>query len=213
MNNRSEISIFKEKNMESASYTFLRDHRVDFDHMNYYYFESLFTDEEIEKIKTLGKALPAQKATVVADKESITSDYRESEISWMPDDSTHRWIYDRISTAVKEANSSMWNYDIFGYDDSLQFTTYHATNNGHYDWHADFGPTISNRKLSVVVQLSDPSEYEGGELQLQNPNIITMNKKKGLVVVFSSFVLHRVTPVTKGTRQSLVAWVSGPNFR
>lgn len=213
MNNKLVICIFKEKNMDSASYTFLTDHRVEFDHMNYYYFETLFTDEEIEKIKELGNALPQERGTVVADKEQKESDYRESDIAWMDDNPKHRWIYDRISTAVKEANSSMWGYDIFGYNDPLQFTTYFATNNGHYDWHADFGPTISNRKLSVVIQLSDPSEYEGGELQLQNPNIISMKRQKGLVIVFSSFVLHRVTPVTKGKRQSLVAWLSGPNFR
>lgn len=198
--------------MNSASHSFLHDHRLNFDHMNYYYFENAFTDEEIEKIKKLGNALPQVKASVVADNENQVTDYRESEIAWMPDDSKHRWIYDRISNLVKEANSNMWGYDIFGYDDSLQFTTYHD-NNGHYDWHVDFGPTISNRKLSVVVQLSDADDYEGGELQLQNPNVVSIKKQKGMVVVFSSFVLHRVTPVLKGKRQSLVAWLSGPNFR
>lgn len=204
--------MFKEKNMDSASHSFLHDHRLNFDHMNYYYFENAFTDEEIEKIKELGNVLPQIKATVVADDKNQVTDYRESEIAWMPEDSKHRWIYDRISTLVKEANTNMWSYDIFGYDDSLQFTTYYD-NNGHYDWHVDFGPTISNRKLSVVVQLSDPSEYEGGELQLQNPNVVSIKRQKGMVVVFSSFVLHRVTPVLKGKRQSLVAWLSGPNFR
>ena len=212
MNNKTELHIFKEKNMKTASHTFLRDFRVDFDHMNYYYFETLFSDEEIEKIKEMGNALPQQKATVVADKEQKTTDYRESEIAWMPDDTKHRWIYDKISKAIKESNSSMWNYDIFGYDDALKFTTYYD-NGGHYDWHADFGPTISNRKLSVVVQLTDPTEYEGGELQLMNPNLTTIKRQKGMVVVFSSFVLHRVTPVLSGKRQSLVAWLSGPNFR
>lgn len=204
--------MFKEKTMSSASHSFLHDHRLNFDHMNYYYFENAFTDEEIDKIKELGNALPQIKATVVADSENQVSDYRESEISWMPEDSKYLWIYDRISTLAKEANSNMWGYDIFGYDDSLQFTTYYD-NNGHYDWHVDFGPTISNRKLSVVIQLSDADDYEGGELQLQNPNVVSIKKQKGMVVVFSSFVLHRVTPVIKGKRQSLVAWLSGPNFR
>jgi PKHD-type hydroxylase len=199
--------------MKSASHSFLRDHRLNFDHMNYYYFPSVFTDEEIEKIKELGNALPQQRATVVAeDNELKSTDYRESEVAWMADEPKFRWIYDKITACIKESNSAMWNYDISGYDDELQFTTYYD-NNGHYDWHVDFGPTISNRKLSVVVQLTDPEEYEGGELQLLNPHVVSIERRKGMVVVFSSFVLHRVTPVLSGKRQSLVAWLSGPNFR
>ena len=61
--------------------------------------------------------------------------------------------------------------------------------------------------------MTDPEEYEGGELQLLNPHVVSIERKKGMVVVFSSFVLHRVTPVLSGKRQSLVAWLSGPNFR
>jgi PKHD-type hydroxylase len=73
---------------------------------------------------------------------------------------------------------------------------------------------MSNRKLSCVVQLSDPSDYEGGELQMNSgAQIISVPREKGLVTFFSSFVLHRVTPVTKGVRKSLVAWISGPNLR
>ena len=83
-----------------------------------------------------------------------------------------------------------------------------------YGWHQDFGGLLS-RKLSLVMQLSDPEEYEGGELQIMvgGEKPISINKQKGLVVVFPSWAVHQVTPVTKGLRQSLVAWVSGPNFR
>lgn len=86
---------------------------------------------------------------------------------------------------------------------------------GHYDWHLDRGGLgIAPRKLSAVIQLSDPNEYEGGDLQLYVGSEPTnIKKQKGLVVVFPSFVLHRVTPVTGGTRRSLVAWLSGPKFR
>ena len=78
----------------------------------------------------------------------------------------------------------------------------------------NLGPSISNRKLSCVIQLSDPNDYEGGDLQLNNGSgVVTIEKKKGRVVFFSSFVLHRVTPVTNGTRISLVTWLSGRNLR
>jgi PKHD-type hydroxylase len=82
-----------------------------------------------------------------------------------------------------------------------------------YGWHQDFGGGIS-RKLSMAVQLSDPSEYDGGALQVMTsgePQSIP--KKRGMIAVFPSYILHQVTPVTRGSRQSLVAWVSGPPFK
>ena len=83
---------------------------------------------------------------------------------------------------------------------------------GYYDWHVDMGPGKANRKLSLVCQLSDPSEYEGGELQIHTGQIHTVEKKKGLVVIFPSYLLHCVTPVTSGKRQTLVLWIEGPPF-
>jgi PKHD-type hydroxylase len=84
-----------------------------------------------------------------------------------------------------------------------------------FDWHLDFGPgESSKRKLSMTIQLSDPSEYEGGDLQFMiNQNIVSASREKGIIVIFPSFILHRVTPITKGTRQSIVGWVSGPPYR
>jgi len=107
----------------------------------------------------------------------------------------------------------MWNFDIWGYHDTLQFTNYYG-DGGHYDWHADLGPGISNRKLSVVLQLSDPNDYVGGELQMNTGGGITsVPKQYGLLCFFPSFVLHRVTPLTSGTRTSLVTWLCGANLR
>jgi len=107
----------------------------------------------------------------------------------------------------------MWNFDIWGYQDLLQYTKYYG-NGGHYDWHADLGPGISNRKLSCVLQLSTPEEYEGGELQM-NPggDIMSVPKGLGTICFFPSFLLHRVTPLTSGTRKSLVTWLCGANLR
>lgn len=190
----------------------LAHHRTNLDHMNYYYFQEGFCEEDTNKIIALGDSLPKQAALTGVNSEGPT-DYRTSDISWINDEITHSWLFDRISDLALVANREMWNYDLYGYQDGLQYTIYYD-NDGHYDWHTDLGPGMSNRKLSCVVQLSDPSEYDGGDLQMNNgSNIITVPKKKGLVTFFSSFVLHRVTPVTRGTRRSLVAWISGPNLR
>ena len=108
----------------------------------------------------------------------------------------------------------MWNFDIVGFGEGLQVGTYISDNNGHYDWHIDCDSSTSFRKISMSIQLSDPNDYEGGELQLfTKKTITTLPKDKGTIIFFPSFLLHRVTPVTKGKRISLVAWITGPQFK
>lgn len=196
----------------SANRYFIDNERNDVDHYNYYYFDNAFTEDELTKIHNTANLYPKMAGTVVGDSE-VVSDYRKSTVIWIPEESKNMWLYNKISDLANVANTQMWNYDIWGYGDALQYTIYEG-NGGHYDWHADLGPQISNRKLSCVLQLSDADDYEGGELQLNNGGgAVNIGKKKNRIVFFSSFVLHRVTPVTKGTRMSLVTWLSGKNLR
>ena len=192
---------------------FIQDQRNNVNHLNYYYFTSAFTPEELYKIKQIGDNLPKQVASVGGGDKNEVSDYRKSEISWIVDNNETTWLYSKIAHYAKLANKEMWDFDIWGYHDTLQYTKYYG-DGGHYDWHADLGPGLSNRKLSVVLQLSDPNEYEGGELQI-NPggNILTVPKELGLICFFPSFLLHRVTPLTSGVRNTLVTWLCGANFR
>jgi PKHD-type hydroxylase len=141
------------------------------------------------------------------------SDYRVSDIAWLSNNPKTSWVYDRIADLAIKANSEMWNFDIWDFQDDLQYTSYYG-NGGHYDWHADLGVGISNRKLSVVLQLSNADEYEGGELQMNTGgSILNVPKEKGLICFFPSFVLHRVTPLSSGLRRSLVTWLCGANLR
>jgi PKHD-type hydroxylase len=84
-----------------------------------------------------------------------------------------------------------------------------------YGWHQDYGGKLSpSRKLSLVLQLTDPAQYEGGNLQVMTSGEPkSVRKQRGLIAAFPAYTLHQVTPVTQGTRQSLVAWISGPQFR
>ena len=199
--------------MSNASLPFLAQHRTTLDHLNFYYFTKGFSDAEVDKIIELGDTYPKQVAQTGGGDDGRNSEYRISEIAWMHENKETQWIYDRITQLAMVANSEMWNYDIWGYHDQLQYTTYYDRG-GHYDWHADVGPNMSNRKLSCVVQLSDPADYEGGDLQFNNGSgTPTIQKEKGLVVFFSSFVLHRVSPVLSGTRKSLVTWLAGPQYK
>ena len=188
-------------------------HRNDVNHTNYYYFASAFTPSEIVKIKELGDKMPKQQAVTGGSEEPQLNDYRISEISWIPEIPESDWLYKKIADYAVVANREMWNFDIWGFPDDLQYTTYFG-DGGHYDWHVDLGPTMSNRKMSVVLQLSTPEEYEGGELQINiGSEVMSVKKELGLLCFFPSFLLHRVTPVTSGVRQSLVTWLGGNNLR
>lgn len=192
---------------------FLNQERDNTNHFNYYFYKNAFTPAELEDIKKLGESYPKKAAEVGGGEDSTVSDYRKSEIAWIDEEPKSMWLYDKIAYYATEANNEMWKFDIWGYHDSLQYTNYYG-NGGHYDWHADLGPGISNRKLSVVLQLSNPEDYEGGELQMNvGSNILTVPKEYGLLCFFPSFLLHRVTPLSSGHRISLVTWLCGANLR
>jgi PKHD-type hydroxylase len=182
-------------------------------HLNYYYFTNVFTPEELDKIKKLGDSIPKRKAETGAGEHGTVSDYRKSDISWIGENPESKWLHEKIAEHAIIANKEMCNFDIWGYHDGLQYTVYNG-DGGHYDWHADLGPGLSNRKLSVVLQLSEGTDYDGGELQI-NPggSILSVPKQLGLLCFFPSFLLHRVTPVTSGKRISLVTWLCGANLR
>lgn len=204
----------KKKHMANQN-KFVSNQRNNVNHFNYYYYTNAFTTEELDKIISLGEELPKIKGTTVGDDEKgqIVSEYRVSDVSWMPNNHNTKWIFDKIADLSIEANREMWNFDIWDYQDDLQYTTYYG-NGGHYDWHADLGAGISNRKLSVVLQLSDSEDYEGGDLQMNTGgSILSVPRQKGLICFFPSFLLHRVTPLTSGLRRSLVTWLCGANLR
>lgn len=193
---------------------FVQNQRNNVNHFNYYYFTDVFTNQEIEKIIEIGESQPKIKATTVGEDESQhESEYRVSDISWLSNNPKTDWIFERIAGLAIKANTEMWNFDIWDFQDDLQYTSYYG-NGGHYDWHADLGVGISNRKLSVVLQLSDSDEYEGGDLQMNTGgSILNVPRQKGLICFFPSFVLHRVTPLSSGLRRSLVTWLCGANLR
>ena len=151
---------------------------------------------------------------------------RDSNICWFSD----RWIYKEIQPYVHQANQKAgWNFE-WDWSEYCQFTIYKKGQ--YYDWNCDSwdkhyeeeGPTKGKiRKLSVTVSLSDPKDYKGGELQFdfrQNDpdkkreiRTCTEILPKGSLVVFPSFVWHRVKPITKGVRYSLVNWNLGWPFK
>jgi PKHD-type hydroxylase len=187
------------------------------DMINYYFFENGFSEQEIQKIFTSIENLPYQDALVAGEGKS-NKEIRSSNVKWIPKHDGFGWLYFKLMDLAAEANKNVWNFDLYSVIDSIQYTEYHATENGHYGWHQDIGGgSMSKRKVSMTIQLSDSDEYEGGDFQYfkgGNPDMAeSIVKKKGLVIVFPSYMMHRVTPVTKGVRKSLVLWLGGEHYK
>lgn len=142
------------------------------------------------------------------------SEHRKSCIRWVAKDQD---IHDAIWWHVSEANRNAFGLDVTEACD-IQFTEYCSESGGKYDWHHDIdwnNMRAFDRKLSVTVQLSDPKYYEGADFEfseVENPERDAL-RSKGTVLVFPSYLMHRVTPITEGTRYSLVAWFEGPRWR
>ncbi|NLA34391.1 MAG: 2OG-Fe(II) oxygenase [Actinobacteria bacterium] len=183
-----------------------------------------FTAKQCDRIVAQGLASALVDAALEGDDgaEIADDDIRRSRTSWLaPDDDTW-WIYDKLAKLAERANRR-YGFELTGFGEDLQFTAYDEPGS-FYSWHQDgLDGGVSNRKLSIVVQLSDPEEYTGGELQFfetiedyDDEQLIEYRhaaSQRGTAIVFPSFEYHRVLPMRTGQRYSLVSWVTGPAFR
>jgi PKHD-type hydroxylase len=190
-----------------------RHREYNYEFADYVWYKGLFNPDEVVAIRSLWNDDHFQEASVnMAGTELSRDELRKSKIMFIKP-GVNDWIYDRLAQASIQANTNRYKFDVLGFQTELQLANY--SNNDFFEWHMDFGAgDISNRKLSISVQLSDEDEYEGGELQFMiNQNIITAPKEKGTAIIFPSFALHRVLPVTKGNRMSIVGWIAGPPYK
>ncbi|WP_025898255.1 2OG-Fe(II) oxygenase [Sneathiella glossodoripedis] len=124
---------------------------------------------------------------------------------------------DQINFGVCQVNSDAWRFELTGVpaDDMPWLSRQKKGNYSEDDWQVDIGPGFtSSRKLSFILQLSDPSSYDGGDVILHNMNTDTQGfRQQGTLIVFPSYWLHRITPVTRGTRHFISGWLHGHSFR
>jgi PKHD-type hydroxylase len=181
------------------------------DHVEEWAWRSqVFNDAELDAIINIGTDAEMVKASTFGPQDDKN---RNSFVQFLFPNEITNWIFARLAGVINEMNNQFFRFDLHGMDQGLQFTRYTAPGQ-HYDWHKDGGYNTATRKLSVVVQLSNPKGYKGGDLQFKfGRTDTTVPKQRGLVTLFPSYALHRVKPVTQGTRYSLVAWVSGPPFK
>ena len=193
----------------------------------HYVYNKVFSKEDIKKIISMCNSLPQSVGSVGTGSEKTTledgGEIRTSIVKWIPETEKSNWIYQKIIDLGIEANNVEWQFDLVASLELIQYTEYHASEKGHYDWHLDLGvgDQQCKRKVSITIQLSDSNDYEGGDLLICKGGRGTGNldnydmcpRDQGLGVVFPSYLLHRVTPVTKGIRKSLVLWIGGSKFR
>lgn len=186
---------------------------------------NVFFEDELARIVDLCSSIDVCEATIANDHVDVDKDIRESKINFFSRDLDNAWIFERFNQLIYNINEEFYGFDLYGYN-TIQYTVYEGETLGKYDWHSDLlygkelGQTLHSsitRKMSVVMLLNEPDkDFTGGEFQInlgRESDAITIDMKRGDVLLFPSFVLHRVKPVLSGVRKSIVIWVEGPKFR
>ena len=180
-------------------------------------WQDLFSKSELDAMVRLGDGLALEKAELSvggAGYENI----RATKVAWVPRGAQTEYLYRRMEEAVLEINARFLRFDLSALAD-LQYAVYGGQEGGHFDWHKDYGrdpsdPRQEPRKMTLSLQLSDTSDYEGCDLQVRGGHEIdTAPRTRGTLIAFPANVLHQVTPIRAGIRRSLVAWAVGPEFR
>lgn len=200
-----------EFNMHTAQYWSLKNRAS----QKYLHVLDVFDQKECAEIIKIGKSFRLAESNTFS--QAGFSETRKSKNSWIPPSELSNWIYEKIQIVVFEINKH-YEYDLHSME-PLQFTEYDDNYKGHYSAHVDapINETSPNthRKLSFSIQLTNENNYEGGDLLMytdsKSPQAAI--RQQGTINFFPSFVLHEVTPVTKGTRYCLVGWVAGPKFK
>lgn len=184
------------------------------------YWDDGLTPDELDRLVEYCQRFELQEGTTFEhDNElEVNEQRRKSLIKFHHRTDENGWMFDKLNFIITAANEQFYNFDLNGYE-CFQYTEYHAEQQGYYDWHMDMCLSHDNanlcetRKLSVTLCLND--DYEGGEFMINASNekdAITVPTKKGRAILFPSWMLHKVAPVTKGVRRSLVIWVMGPKW-
>ncbi len=179
-------------------------------------WQGLFSSEELDAFVRLGDGLAKEKAELSggAGYENI----RATQVAWVPRTPQTEDLYRRMEEAVLHLNARYFRFDLSGLA-NFQYALYGGPEGGHFDWHKDYGrdpadPQQEPRKLTISLQLSEGSDYQGCDLQVRAGNLIdTAPRARGSLVAFPANVLHQVTPILSGQRRALVVWAVGPEFR
>ncbi len=165
--------------------------------------------EECAEVIRLGESTPDEAGTISME-DNLNTNTRSSRVKYLHQSAENSWLYQRMGLAIEDVNKDAYGYHLCGFE-ALQIASY--SEGDHYGWHMDLGmKDNSTRKLGISIQLTAPEEYEGGDLEFYKGSALA-SREQGAAIYFPSFMYHRVTPVTRGSRKSLVGWVHGDAFR
>jgi len=181
-------------------------------HLGWLRLRQQLSDEKCDEIVAICRTFPLKAPSTVD--EANHPDHRHADARHLVADARTSWIFGLIEGVANEATRTTYRFDITGISRPPQYVEYYA-GRGHFSTHNDYSHDQINspRKLTVIIQLSDPAEYQGGRLQLFGVETEDLPMERGTVLVFPSLLYHCVTPVASGLRRALVAWVSGPRLR
>jgi PKHD-type hydroxylase len=195
------------------------------------YWDGIFNEEDLKKMcdyfdhhgvergTTIGPVDPETKMANGAGQKN--EEVRRSHVKFHLKNNDTAWFFDKINFGIELINNNYYNFDLNGYD-MVQYTEYESEELGKYDFHIDTIMDINTgdcemRKLSLTILLNKPGiDFEGGNFEINNGNEsspLIVDARPGRIIAFPSFMIHRVAPITKGKRKSLVVWVLGPKFR
>jgi PKHD-type hydroxylase len=174
----------------------------------------IFTPEQCQLIINAGRSEPVQDGQIGGGAKGVVdTKTRTSHISWIPFNKMPE-MYSTLEQIVNKTNNNHFGFDGIKITEQAQYTEYPS--GGFYDWHIDSDVVGMNeppvRKISMTCLLSHESEFEGGGLELMSDGKIA-RPKQGQAIFFASYIRHRVIPITKGVRKSLVVWFGGPSFK
>lgn len=188
------------------------------------WWDGAFSIDELDQIDYFCNKDPLDESwTFGAQNNEDVRRHRRSKVKFFCRDDNTAWIFDKFNNVGQSLNEQYYNFNLNGYE-SFQYTVYYGNDNGCYDWHMDMATdgdprnhlTFQTRKLTMVLMLNEPGvDFTGGEFEItmgdQNcPS--TLEIKKGRIICFPSFIIHRVKPVLTGIRKSIVIWIEGPKF-
>ena len=178
--------------------------------------EPLFTPDQCRQVIECGRRQKPQKAQVGMGRKpggGLDTKKRVTTIGWIPFKEMPE-MYDQVNKFIQAANRNHFGFEDIEITENAQFTEY--PEGGFYDWHMDTDVNMDHeppvRKISMTVLLSPENQFEGGDLELMAKGKRT-KMKQGHAILFASFLNHRVAPVTRGVRQSLVMWFGGEPFK
>lgn len=185
----------------------------------FYYYKNVFNDSMIEELEKMVYTHYkfSKGRTGIAELGNDTDSYETNnrDIAYIKPANHSQWLYELLFPLALEANEKLFHFDIDTVTDPIHYVIY-PEDGGHLDWHMDTGAYgVNKRKLAMTVQLSDPSEYDGGEFEIWfgGQESMVVPREKGDVIIFPAFCLHRVRPITRGQRKCLVFWTGGRPFR